>query len=57
MLRATRDLMNQQLRSWLAPRYVDILLNAATLAAAGVSVLAFLAVGKHGVKVAQVLDS
>ena len=49
--------MNQQLRSWLAPRYVDSLLNAATLIAAGVSVLAFLAIGKQDPEVAQAFDS
>ena len=35
-----------QLRSWLAPRYTEKLLRAASLIAAGISVVAFLAIGE-----------
>lgn len=35
-----------QLRSWPAPRYTEKLLSAASLIAAGISVVAFLAIGE-----------
>lgn len=39
--------MKQQLNSWLGPEATEKLLSAVSLVAAGVSVLAFLAIGEE----------